>query len=227
MVVTRPASRDIGTGRHTMRHTDRLSTGVDVLDREIAGGLPPGSVVAYEAPAASQGELLLYELTRPRPTLYLTTDRTEDDVSAAIEAANAPTGDPYVQLVNGEDVVDSARRGFRQAFDEMTVIIDPVDTLERVPRGRYRTMLNELKTHMRNTGGIAFLHALKRENAPETRSTTHHMADVVFDLGVSVKGGELESRLSVLKYRGGRIPPESIKLDLTERVRVDTSRDIA
>lgn len=210
-----------------MRDTDRLTTGVDVLDREIAGGLPPGSVVAYQAPAASQGELLLYELTRPRPTLYLTTDRTEDDVSQAVASANAPTGDPYVQLIQGEDEIDAARRGFRQAFDEMTVIIDPVDNLERLERGRYRMMLNELKTHMQNTGGIAFLHCLKRDDAPETRSMTQHMADVVFDLEVEIKSGELDSRLSVLKYRGGRVPGESIKLDLTERVRVDTSRDIA
>lgn len=206
---------------------DKLSTGVEVLDREIAGGLPPGSVVAYQAPAASQGELLLYELTRPRPTLYLTTDRTEDAVSEAIESAAAPTGDPHIQLVNGEDKIDAARRGFRRAFDGMTVIVDPIDTLERVDRARYEQMLNELKTHMRNTGGIAFLHGLKQANEPDLRPTTQHMADVVFDLNVTMKGGELDSRLSVLKYRGGRIPTEAIKLDLTERVRVDTSRDIA
>lgn len=207
--------------------TNRLSTGVEVLDREIAGGLPPGSVVAYQAPAASQGELLLYELTRPRPTLYLSTDRTEDAVKDAIQAANAPTGDPYVQLINGEDPVDAARRAFRQAFDDMTVIIDPVDSLERTDRARYETMLNELKTHMMNTGGVAFLHCLKGVGEPELRSSTQHIADVIFDLDMTVKAGELETRLSVLKYRGGRIPAEPIKLDLTERVRVDTSRDIA
>lgn len=206
---------------------DRLSTGVEVLDREIAGGLPPGSVVAYQAPAASQGELLLYELTRPRPTLYLSTDRTEDAVKDAIEAANAPTGDPYVQLINGEDTIDATKRAVRQAFDDMTVIIDPVDNLERSSRARYETMLNELKTHMRNTGGVAFLHSLSGPNEPELRASTQHIADVIFDLEMSVKAGELETRLSVLKYRGGRIPAEPIKLDLTERVRVDTSRDIA
>lgn len=205
----------------------RLSTGVEVLDRELAGGLPAGSVVAYQAPAASQGELLLYELTRPRDTLYLTTDRTEDAVAEAVENANAPTGSPEIQLVSGEDPVDSARRAFRRAFEGMTVIIDPVDALEDVDRSRYETMLNELKNHMANTGGLAFLHCLKREPEPALRSTTQHMADVVFDLGIEVKSGEIESRLSVLKYRGGRIPGEAIKLDLAERVRVDTSRDIA
>lgn len=205
----------------------RLSTGVEVLDRELDGGLPAGSLVVYQAPAASQGELLLYELTRPRETLYLTTDRTEDAVAEAVESARAPTGSPEITLISGEDPVDSARRAFRRAFDGMTVIIDPVDTLEEVERSRYETMLNELKNHMANTGGMAFLHCMKRENAPALRSTTQHMADVVFDLDIEIKSGELESRLSVLKYRGGRIPPESIKLDLAERVRVDTSRDIA
>ncbi len=207
--------------------TDRLSTGVEVLDRELAGGLPAGSLVAYQAPAASQGELLLYELTRPRETLYLSTDRTEDAVADAIESANAPTGSPKIHLVSGEDPIDAARRTFRQAFDDMTVIIDPIDNLERQDRQRYETMLNELKNHMRNTGGIAFLHCLDSDSNPELRATTQHIADVVFELDITVKSGEIDSRLSVLKYRGGRIPSEAIKLDLAERVRVDTSRDIA
>lgn len=206
---------------------ERLSTGVEVLDRELAGGLPAGSIVAYQAPAASQGELLLYELTRPRKTIYLTTDRTEDAVADAIDNTNAPTGNPHIQLLNGEDQLDAARRAFRSAFDGMTVIIDPVDTLERADRGRYEMMLNELGNHMHNTQGIAFLHCLKGPAEPELRSTTHHMADVVLDLEVTVKGEEIDSRLSVLKYRGGRVPSETIKLDLAERVRVDTSRDIA
>ena len=206
---------------------DRLSTGVDVLDRELSGGLPAGSLVSFQAPAASQGELLLYELTRPRKALYLTTNRTEDAVAEAISNTRAPTGDPYIQLISGDDKVDLTRRAFRQSFDGMTVIIDPVDPLERVDLTRYETMLNELKNHMRNTGGLAFLHSLKSDSPPQNRPTTQHMADVVFELNVSVEGDQIESKLSVLKYRGGRVPDETIKLDLAERVRVDTSRDIA
>ncbi|MFW5965673.1 MAG: DUF7125 family protein, partial [Halodesulfurarchaeum sp.] len=77
------------------------------------------------------------------------------------------------------------------------------------------------------TGGIAFLHALEGSDTPRLRSTTQHMADVVLDLDVRLKGGEVDHRLTVRKYRGGRVPSETIKLDLSERVRVDTSRDIA
>jgi KaiC/GvpD/RAD55 family RecA-like ATPase len=205
----------------------KLSTGVEVLDRELDGGLPAGSVVAYQAPAASQGELLLYELTRPRETLYLTTVRTEDAVMDAIEATKAPTGSPSVQLVNGEDRIEDTRRAVRNAFERMTVVIDPIDPLERADRARYERLLNEIRNHMINTGGIAFLHALESDQTPPLRETTQHMADVVLDLDVELKGGEVDTRLTVRKHRGGKIPSEAIKLDLTERVRVDTSRDIA
>ncbi|MFW6384021.1 MAG: RAD55 family ATPase [Halodesulfurarchaeum sp.] len=206
---------------------EKRSTGVEVLDRELDGGLPAGSVVAFQAPAASQGELLLYELTQPRPTLYLTGDRTEDAVADAIAATNAPTGDPEIRLFSGEDPLDRTRRAVREAYEGMTVIIDPVSPLERAEPGRYERLLNEIRNHMHNTGGIAFLHALDGPNPPPLRETTQHMADVVLSLAVSIKSGEIESRLAVQKYRGGRIPGETIKLDLAERVRVDTSRDIA
>lgn len=206
---------------------ERLSTGVEVLDRELSGGIPAGSVVSYQAPPASQGELLLYELTRPRPSLYLTADRTEDAVADAFRKTRAPTGSPDIRYVSGEDPLDAVRRAFRSAGESTTVIIDPIDGLERTDRNRYETVLNELGNHMENTGSIAILHCLSGEDIPPLRETTHHMADVVLDLRTSVKNGVLENRLAVTKFRGGRVPTETIKLDLSERVRVDTSRDIA
>lgn len=205
----------------------RLSTGVDVLDRELGGGVPAGTVVAYEAPPASQGELLLYELTRPRPTLYLSTNRTEQAVRDAFEATNAPTGDPEIGYVTGADALENARRAFRSVPQESTVIVDPADALERADRSRYENFLNELGNHMRNVGGIAVLHCLDADEDAPLRGTTEHMADVVFKLRLSEDNGDLETRLTVPKFRGGNTPDSSIKLNLGERVQVDTSRDIA
>ncbi|MFB6125215.1 MAG: RAD55 family ATPase [Halanaeroarchaeum sp.] len=206
---------------------NRLSTGVEVLDRELNGGLPAGSVVAYQAPPTSQGEVLLYELTRPRPTLYLTTDRTEDAVADAFRDTAAPTGTPDIRYVSGEDPLDAVRRAFRSAAENTSVIVDPIDGLERTERGRYETVLNELSNHMANTESIAVLHCLAGDHPPKLRETTQHMADVILDLQTDIKSGQIETRMAVTKFRGGRAPSETIKLDLSERVRVDTSRDIA
>jgi KaiC/GvpD/RAD55 family RecA-like ATPase len=205
----------------------RLSTGIDVLDRELGGGVPAGTVVAYEAPPASQGELLLYELTRPRPTLYLTTDRTEQAVRDAFEATNAPTGDPEFGCIPGADSLENARRAFRSVPEESTVIVDPADALERADRSRYENFLNELGNHMRNVSGVAVLHCLDTDHEAPLRGTTEHMVDVVFQLQVEENSGEVETTLTVPKFRGGSALDAPIKLNLSERVQVDTSRDIA
>jgi len=205
----------------------RLPLGIGPLDRQLDGGLPAGSVVAYCAPPASQSELLLYELTAHRETLYLTTDRSEDAVADALEKATCPTGDPEIRFVPGDAPLENARRMVRSVGEETNVIIDTGDLLEREDRGRYQRFLNELGNHMQNTGSLAFLHCMKAATEADLRATTEHMADVVFALRQERYGTEVETRLGVPKFRGGRALSETIKLELEERVRVDTSRDIA
>ena len=204
-----------------------LPTGINALDRQLQGGLPGGSIVAFCAPPASQSELLLYELTAARDTLYLTTERTEDAVADAFDRAQCPTGDPSIRYVAGDTPLENAGRVFRSLAGEANLIVDPIDPLERVDESRYRNFLNELRNHMYNTGGVAVLHCLAGDHAPAVRATTEHMADVVLNLTTVAAGSELETRLAVPKFRGGVALSETIKLALGERVRVDTSRDIA
>lgn len=204
----------------------RLSTGIDVLDRRLDGGLPVGSVVAYTAPPASQSELLLFELTRPRDTLYLSTKRTEQAVKDAFERTRAPTGSPRVRYVAGDAPLENARRYFRDVEGQSNLVIDPVDVLETQDESRFRNFLNDLQNHMHNIEGLAVLHCLKG-TPPPLRDTTLHMADVVFDLQMDVEGTDVETQLVVPKFRGGRALSDAIKLQLEDQVRVDTSRDIA
>ena len=58
----------------------RLSTGIEALDRQISGGIRAGSLVVLETPPESQGEIILREIARQRPTQYLSTTRTEEAV---------------------------------------------------------------------------------------------------------------------------------------------------
>ncbi|PSQ45001.1 transcriptional regulator [Halobacteriales archaeon SW_7_68_16] len=205
----------------------RLQTGIDVLDRKLSGGLHPGSIVGFTARPASQSELLLYELTAARPTLYLTMHRSDQAVRDAIEAVEAPVGSPTVRDVSGSEPLDQTNRLLRALPEGANLIIDPVDVLERRERARYRNFMNELQNHMVNTGSIAFLHALKTDNTPANRGTTEHMSDVIFDLQTAVDGTEIENRLAIPKFRGGQALTETIKLELADEVAIDTSRDIA
>jgi KaiC/GvpD/RAD55 family RecA-like ATPase len=206
--------------------SDRLSTGITVLDRELGGGLPAGSIVYLDADPASQSELFLYELTAVRGTLYLTTLRSDQAVRDAIDRTLGRAGSPTVRSVGGEAPLDVANRLVHDLPERANLVVDVVDVLEAADAVRYRAFLNDLQTHMVNTGGLAVLHGMKGED-PSNRKYTKHMADVVFDLRTAVDGAEIENRLAVPKFRGGRAPEETLKLRLAEEVAVDTSRDIA
>ncbi|WP_433624552.1 RAD55 family ATPase [Halomicrococcus sp. NG-SE-24] len=206
---------------------ERLSTGVPVLDRKLDGGLPAGSTVALSAPPASQSELLLYELTAARSTLYVTTDRDEAAVDAAFERAPGRTGSPEVRYVPGDAPLEHARRLFRRLPAESTLVVDPVDLLERQDESRYRNFLHDLQHHVQTSDSLAVLHCLDGRNVPDQRDVTEHVADVVLQLHTEIAGDRVENRLAVPKFRGGRALPETIKLELAESVSIDTSRDIA
>lgn len=206
---------------------DRLPTGITVLDRQLDGGIPAGSIVLLSADPASQSELFLYELTTTRGTLYLTSIRSDQAVRDAIDRVPGRVGDPTVRDVGGDAPLDGANRLIHNLPEGANLIVDALDPLERQDTSRYRAFLNELQTHMINTQGLAVLHALKGDNLPDNRDMSKHMADVVFDLRTSVDGSEIENQMAVPKFRVGRALEETIKLKLTEDVSIDTSRDIA
>jgi hypothetical protein len=207
---------------------NRLHTGIDVLDRKLGGGIPEGSMVALCAQPASQAELFLYELTATRGTLYLSLDRTAAAVTNSIEQTPTETGDPTVRHISGEAPLDNAGKLVSALPETSNLIIDPLDVLEsQEPPSRFRSFMNDLGNHIDNTGSLGIVHCLDGREVPPLRDTTEHFADVVFQLDTVTTGDEVENRLAIPKFRGGRAPTDVIKLDLVEQVSIDTSRDIA
>ena len=208
--------------------TDRLRTGIDVLDRKLDGGIPAGSMVTLSAPPSSQAELFLYELTATRGTLWLSLNRTAEAVTDSVEATPTETGDPTVRHITGEAPLDNASKLISALPETSNLIVDPLDVLEsQEPPSRFRSFMNDLQNHIFNTNSLAILHCLEGRNVPPLRDTTEHFADVIFHLETDVSGDEVENRLAIPKFRGGRAPADTIKLDLVEEVSIDTSRDIA
>jgi KaiC/GvpD/RAD55 family RecA-like ATPase len=207
---------------------NRLNTGIDVLDRKLGGGLPAGSLVALWARPASQAELFLYELTATRGTLYLSLDRTAQSINASIEQTPARTGDPTVRHISGEAPLDNAGKLVSALPQKSNLIVDPVDVLEsQEPPSRFRSFMNDLQNHLVNTGSLGVMHCLDGRSVPPLRDSTEHFADVVFELETTTTNDEVENRLAIPKFRGGRAPADIIKLELVEEVSIDTSRDIA
>ena len=205
---------------------DRLPTGISVLDRQLDGGIPPGSILLLSADPASQSESLLYEIAAARGTLYVTTVRSEEAIRDAVDRYGRGVGRLTIRDAGDYPPIDNATRLVRELPESSNLLVDVVDPLEEADSTRYRAFLNELQTHMVNTGSIAVLHAM-RTDPPRNRGLTEHMADVVFDLQTDVSGSQIVNRLAVPKFRGGSALEETIKLKLTDGVTIDTSRDIA
>ncbi|MBZ6493614.1 AAA family ATPase [Haloterrigena longa] len=180
---------------------DRLPIGIEELDYRLGGGLSPGSVVALVAEPASQAEHILYRATGVRGTLYLSTQRSRENVRRAIESAATGSGTPTTRRVTGDDALEEAASLIDKLPDAANLIVDPIDELERRDRSAYVSFLDELKDRMVETDGLAILYCL--EDEPPNRSATLRAADAVFELETVTPAADadIEHLLSVPKYR--------------------------
>lgn len=209
--------------------SERVSTGVPELDREIDGGVYPGSIVVVAAPPASQSEALLHATMRERRTRYVTTRRNETAVSETLARVFEEGSPGYsVKYAGLDEPLANVREGIALVEQNAAIVIDAVDPLERTgDPDRYVTFLNELKDALIATGSIGVLHAAVSDNRTPLRDVTESFADVILEVDVERSGSRIEHLLTVPKFRANELPGETIKLKLGSEVRVDTSRDIA
>ncbi|WP_049999080.1 RAD55 family ATPase [Halococcus sediminicola] len=207
--------------------SERLRTGIDVLDQRLGGGVPPGTIAALSAPPASQAELLLAEFVAPRETLYLTLDRPKSAVADGLRRTAVETGDPVVRAVADEDRIDHAIELLDGLPERSTVVVDPHSAIEREGRTGFLAFMTRLRQRVADTDSLAVLHCLDGRDVSSLRDSTEHVADVIFDLTTDIGSATVENRLAVPKFRGGRALTDTLKLRLTDGVAVDTSRDIA
>lgn len=205
--------------------TTKLQTGIEILDRKLDGGIPPGQIIALSADAASQSDVFLYEITRARPTLYVTTMRSEAAVQDALAKAGANHDEVVVWRTDGEDPVSDLATLFEHIPERGNLIIDPVLVLEQTGP-RYWALLDELKTQVVARDSLALLHCLEETDGSRERNVTEYMADVVFQLTTTRQGESIENQLSVPKFRGGTPLEDIVKLTMTNRVDVDISRNL-
>lgn len=204
-----------------------LRTGIEILDEHLRGGLRPGSVVALLADPTSQSELLLAKIATARPTLYLTFQRTPDAVRRGLPRFGSDVGSLTIEAVSRDEPHETALELISDLDEPTTVIVDPATVIEGTDDERLSSFLNEAGAHLADVGGLLVLHCLRSESPPPGRVTSSYVADVIFDLETDYGWESIENRLVVPKIRGGRPVQHALKLELTDEVLVDTSRDIA
>lgn len=203
-----------------------METGIETVDDRLDGGVPKGSLVAVVTPPQVQSELVLYRITAQRSTLYLSTLRNEASVKRAFDRSSIDVGNPIVAYAEPGIPFDDIGDVVGRAGTEMNLVVDTANTLERRDPHEYQSFLNKLHTYVRRTGSVALLHC-HGTKATTGREITLGMADVVLELERSVDSSDIETYLLVSKFRGGSALTEPIKLELTDSITVDTSRDLA
>ena len=231
MLYSSPLGRDGGFKvcdiKYVTMSRGRIETGVQVVDDRLNGGVPTGSLVAIVAPPQTQSELLLYRATAQRDSFYLSTLRNEANVKRAFDRSDVDLGNPMVAYAEPGIPFEEIGDVLGRSGTETTIVVDTANTLERRDPDQYQAFLNKLHTYVRRTAGIAYLHCHRTASEPAGREVTLGMADIVFELERVVDGSEIETRLLVSKFRGGTALTEPIKLELTDSITVDTSRDLA
>lgn len=181
----------------------RVPLGFEALDQTLGGGVPPGSLLAVVAHPVSQSEHLLHQAAATRGTLYVSTDRPEMLVRAAIETDTSDPNSPAVRQLSTADPIEEMHELLPEIPEGTTVIVDAADPLEASDRDAYAALLETLKQRLVETDSIALLHCLDQSTQPAHRHLTQRVADgvVVVD---SDPSGQLDDRLSITKYRPDR-----------------------
>ncbi|ELZ23862.1 recombinase A [Haloterrigena salina JCM 13891] len=202
------------------------TTGIDVLDRFIGGGLKAGVLAALRAPASSQSERLLAELVAQHRTVFVSITRSEREVRDWIERTVDMHHELTVRTPTVDDVLADPDDAIGPIPPESILVVDPMDLLESEPRDRYLAVLDAIKEQLRTADSVGLVHCLEADRSPANRELTLKRADQVWRLETTVRSQEIRTRLLITKARRGRTFDKPIPLVLSDRVRIDHSRNI-
>jgi DNA repair protein RadA/Sms len=207
--------------------SDKLSTGLAVVDRHMHGGIPVGSLLVLAAPPESQSDLFLSAVTTVADTYYLTAGRTADAVRSRRQRPGAGDTALAVETVSPETFTADPEGTLAAVPTRGFLVVDSFDEFERLAPDAQLRALRALSSCLRERESVGLLHCAKQETRTPARRRTLQFADVVWMLHLIVTSLSVDTRLTITKVRDGLAHLEPVKLKLTDTVVVDTSRDIA
>ena len=230
------------------------STGIFILDRNLGGGLPSGSVVYLSGDPESMSEIFLHQFTQTRKTYYVVTGRRPKYVAQNIQHMGYDISEItfvdvyseyYVtaqgELVDnmGNEYVDNQivefmiynlqNIGAEEESSDVNILFDTFSFFLNlnVTAGQIKKLMNVIYETTKKLNGMAYLYGLKGTHDRALENTIINACDVVFDIELIRNSDEIVSRLSIPKIRGMIPISDMLKFRISEGIQIDTSTDIA
>ncbi|RUM34985.1 MAG: recombinase RecA [Archaeoglobus sp.] len=226
------------------------STGIDILDKKLDGGLPEGSLVCIYANPISMPEAFLYQFATVVKTFYFITSRPAKFVKENIENMGLSADkiefiDVFTQYYMNEygqfvivdryrdkdifDFIDHHLNRIQENKGKFNVIFDSISFFLKldVPLGLKEWLINKLYIQSKQTNNVYYIYLMKNVHPIDIVNMVLDVSDVVFDIDTERVGDRMSSRLAIPKIRDKTPMLETFKFYISEGVQIDTSRDIA
>ena len=174
---------------------------------------------AYESECCAKGD---------ESCIFVIGLQNNEDIQSNIDKYLSPEFESVADeaLLNMEQYLDSIEsKGER----EFAVIIDSFSFFLELSNDRdyLRKLLNSIYEMTSKTDALSYLYVFKDAHEKSLENMILNKADVVFNIELETIGNDINNILSVLKIRGMSVPSKRIKVNISDRVTIDTSTVIA
>ncbi|CAG0964757.1 MAG: hypothetical protein OIN86_07230 [Candidatus Methanoperedens sp.] len=224
-----------------------LPTGLLTLDKELDGGLLPGSLVYLMADPMTMGEIFLYQFIQQRQSYYINTERKPEYILNNLKQFGFEiSGIKFIDIhekyyENVSKLLDRGELRDYRVLDffikqleiievkEINLIVDTITFFQHleVKRSNFRELIDKLYDTVKRTEGLGFLYGIKDENRSLLENEVINICDAVFDISLIKKADKTTTELTIPKARDRPIHGNVLKFKIEGGIIMDTSREIA
>jgi len=216
----------------------RFSTGITILDSQLNGGIPAGSLILLIEKPGAGAEILSFQfavegIKKDESVLYVSTDELSEHVIEHIRTYFSVDLNENFKLISFVSrITEDVRRHLKSfTHDPLRylkidfsksrydrIIINGLDNLIRnYNESDVISLIEELSRKVKNDDSIAFV--ILTEGATDRRieNTLKTIVDGIFELDFQERENEIQRRLKIIKMRRCMVPKNVFRYDITDR----------